>query len=145
MTDHADNNEFVDPIKEASESLLYGDPDTAAEKLRTAIHFEAARLNAHQARDGRLRAAHSKSMAALNKFMEENDAYKDPVVQAAGKAAMCSEQYADLVNSGFLDVAKFKEQTGRAPTEQDVFNWHLQARANDVRGIRSEEVTPKVG
>lgn len=28
----------VDPIRDAAETLLYGDPETAGEKLRAAIH-----------------------------------------------------------------------------------------------------------
>jgi hypothetical protein len=40
MTDYSDDNQPVDPVKEASEALLYGDPDMAAEKLRNAIHAE---------------------------------------------------------------------------------------------------------
>src|SRR5258706_13104241 len=139
MTDSTDNNEFVDPFGEASESLLYGDPDIAKEKLRTAIIYGAAQANAHQARDARIRGEHARSMESLRRFNELNDAFEDPLVQAAGKAAMASEQYADLVNAGHLNVEKFKEQTGRAPTDHDVFQLHLEARANGVRGLRSTE------
>jgi hypothetical protein len=76
-------------------------------------------------------------MASLAKFNELNDAFEDPLVQAAGKAAMASEQYADLVNAGFLNVEKFKETTCRAPTDHDIFQLHLQARPSGVRGLRS--------
>jgi hypothetical protein len=139
MSDHTDNNEFVDPVKEASEILLYGDPDTAAEKLRTAIHFEAARLNQHEARDGRVRSEHARSMESLRKFNDLNDAFRDPLIQAAGSAAMASEQYSDLVNAGFLNVEKFRETTGRNPSDHDIFQLHLEARANGVKGLRSTD------
>lgn len=71
--------------------------------------------------------------------MEDNDPFHDPLVMAAGKAAMVDEQYHDLVNAGFLDVQQFREKTGRNPTENDIFNLHLQARAQGVRGVRSDD------
>jgi hypothetical protein len=40
----------IDPIQDGAEILLCGDPESAAQKLTTAIHHEAAKLNAHQAR-----------------------------------------------------------------------------------------------
>src|SRR5258708_20071044 len=140
MTDHADNTpDQIDPFGDAAESLLYGDPEVAKEKLRGAIIYGAAQTNAHQERQGRLRAEHARSMASLAKFNELNDAFEDPLVQAAGKAAMASEQYADLVNAGHLNVEKFREATGRNPTDQDIFQLHLEARAAGVRGLRSTE------
>jgi hypothetical protein len=140
MTDHTDNTpDQIDPFGDAAESLLYSDPDTAKEKLRTAIIYGAAQTNAHQERQGRLRAEHTRSMESLRKFNELNDAFEDPLVQAAGKAAMASEQYADLVNAGHLNVEKFREATGRDPTDHDIFQLHLEARANGVRGLRSTE------
>ena len=138
-TDYDPNQDPIDPVADAATSMLYGDPEEAAGKLRNAIHFEAARLNQHQAHDARIRAAHAKSMAAVNKFMEENEAFKDPLVQAAGRAAMVEEQYRDLLDAGFLDVKKFTETTGRTPTAQDIFDQHLRARAHNVRGVRSDE------
>jgi hypothetical protein len=45
MTEYTDNNDQpIDPVKEASEALLYGDPEPAAEKLRNAIHAESDRM-----------------------------------------------------------------------------------------------------
>lgn len=51
-----------DRAHDAAESLLSGDPQNAAQKLRTAIHAEAASLNAHQARQGKEHTPHT-SMA----------------------------------------------------------------------------------
>ena len=51
MTDNIPDQ--IDPVKDCAEALLYADPETAGEKLRTAIVFESARLNAHQERQGR--------------------------------------------------------------------------------------------
>jgi hypothetical protein len=137
MTDNTPDQ--IDPFGDAAETLLYGDPDIAKEKLRTAIIYGAAQTNAHQERQGRLRAEHARSMDSLRKFSELNDAFEDPLVQAAGRAAMVNEQYNDLTRAGFLNVEKFRETTGRNPTDADIFNLHLEARANGVRGLRSTE------
>jgi hypothetical protein len=127
-----------DPMLDVAEVLLYGDPETAATKLRTAIRSEAANLNAQQAHEGRLRAEHARSTAALKKFMVNNDAFNDPVIEGAGMTAMAIEQMRDLEQAGFSSE-QFRAATGREPTTQDVFNLHLQYRANGAPGVRSSE------
>jgi hypothetical protein len=58
-----------------------------------------SKLNAHQTRTGRLHVEYAKSMEELRKFNELNDAFADPLIQAAGKAAAAKEQFDDLVNA----------------------------------------------
>jgi hypothetical protein len=140
MTNYNDDTpEQIDPTQGAVESLLYSDAETGAAKLWAAIHHEASRLNAHQAHQGRIQAAHQESMSALARLMENNDSFKDPLVQAAGRAAMVVEQYRDLLDAGVIDPEKFRTETGRNVTEQDVFQLHVQGRANGVRGLRSDD------
>jgi hypothetical protein len=63
--------------------------------------------------------------------MADNDAFQDPVIQGAAKAAMAIEQMRDLERAGF-DMKHFKDHTGREPTEDDIFNMHLRARAKNT-------------
>jgi hypothetical protein len=133
-----DDNQPIDPVAHAAEQLLYGDPAAAAEHLRTAIRHEAAKQNAHQMRQGRLNATHARSLTSLQKFLDDNDAYRDPVVQSAGRTVMAQEQLHDLEAAGF-DRQKFREANNRDLTEQDVFNAHLEFRANGVPGVRSDD------
>jgi hypothetical protein len=138
MTTHDENGQPIDPVTQAAETLLYGDPETAAVALRKAIHSEASRMVAHQAANGRIHAAHRKSMTALQRFVDDNDAFKDPAIQAAGRSIMAQEQLRDLEAIGF-DRQKFEEAEGRKLNEQDVFNAHLEFRANGIPGIRSDD------
>jgi hypothetical protein len=75
-----------------TETLLYGDREMAATKLRAAIRAAAANLNAHQAHEGRVRTEHARSMAPLKTFRTDNDAFKDPVFEGAARTAMAIKQ-----------------------------------------------------
>lgn len=136
-----DNNQDQpqDPYELATSQMLYGSPEEAAQHFRAAVERGVNEALAQQAHVGRINAAHQKSMSALSKFVEQNPAYADPIVQAGGRAAMLAEQYRDLLDSGAIDPAKFQQETGRLPTEADVFNMHLRGRAAGVKGLRTEE------
>jgi hypothetical protein len=129
----------LDPLTEATEFLLYGDPETAATKLRTAIHAESEKAHQVRQRRERLVAEHTRSMASLAKFNNNNDSFSDdPVIQGAGEAAMAIEQLRDLEGAGF-DRKKAEESMGRQLKREDVFNLHLQMRADGARGMRSTD------
>jgi hypothetical protein len=50
---------------------------------------------------------------------------------------MAREQLKDLEGAAF-DRAKFRAATGHDVSEQDVFNAHLEFRANNIPGVRSD-------
>jgi hypothetical protein len=140
MTDHTDNNEQPrDHMVDTTESLLYGDPDTAAENLRKSMTTEFDRLHTHRANQARLNAAQARSRAELQQFQEENPEFvANEAAVAAGERLCYLEQVKDLQKAGLYDRAKFREQNGRDPTHGEIGNHHLFARANglDVRSVK---------
>lgn len=106
------NIDQVDPFADAAETLLYGDPELAKEKLRNGILHGAAQMNAHQARRGLIQREHASSKAVAEQFAAENPEWaKDPMIVDAVKARMRVEQLNDLLKAG-LDLGKIAETTG---------------------------------
>jgi hypothetical protein len=137
----ADQNDLplpdIDPVKEASEALLYGDPDMAAEKLRNAIHAESDRMANVKAASNRVQRELAASRKVAEDFATENPEWaKNPLIQGAVKSAMAVEQLNDLIAAGF-NIGDFAEKMGRVPTHEEIFNMHLQARANGNPNTRS--------
>ena len=89
MTDQSDNLNppEVDPIRDAAETLLYGDPELAGEKLRTAIRSEASKIHAHQ---GRLRSEQARSQADLRQFKDENPEFMANLQFPAARSLRCA-------------------------------------------------------
>jgi hypothetical protein len=117
----------VDPYKETTETLLYGDPDAAAKKLRELHEHENAKLPAiveQVLNRERVRTEHSRSMASLKRLERENeDLAKDPMASAALSASIFAHQRNDLVNMG-LDA-------GKLPTDNAaIANLHLKFRSD---------------
>jgi hypothetical protein len=93
MTDNNQTLEIVDPLEDAATTLLYGDPEVAKEKLRTAVMHGAAQMHAHQSRAGAINRELESSKAVAEAFANENpDWAKDPMVVDAVKAGMRVEQ-----------------------------------------------------
>jgi hypothetical protein len=71
MTDNETPAE-VDLFEVAAESLLYGDPATAKDRLRDAIMHGAAQMHAHQTHQGIIEREVASSQQVAKKFAEEN-------------------------------------------------------------------------
>jgi hypothetical protein len=139
MTDYSDDNQPVDPVKEASEALLYGDPDMAAEKLRNAIHAESDRMVSVRAHNDRIGRETSSSMKVAKQFAEENPEWaKDPMIHDALIAGMRVEQLNDLLRAG-IDIGKWSESIGHVPTQNEIFNAHRDLRSVGNPVMRSPE------
>ena len=139
MTDQTDNSTppEVDPFEVAAESLLYGDPATAKDRLRDAIYQGAAQMHAHQARQSVIQREHASSKAVAEQFAAENPEWaKDPMIVDAVKAGMRIAQLDDLLKAG-LEFGKIAEATGRVPTQDEIFNMHRDLRAAGDPNARS--------
>src|SRR5882672_10004253 len=118
MTDPNDDNQPVDPVTLAAESLLYGDPTEAAEKLRNAIHAESDRMANHKAASGRVQRELAASRKVAEDFAAENPEWaKNPLIIGAVKSGMAVEQLNDLLKAGF-NIGEFAEKMGRAPSHE---------------------------
>src|SRR5262249_50224606 len=110
MTDNADTHPpEVDPFAESREQLLYGDPTSAAAKLREAVFHGAAAMSAHHARQSVIQREHASSKAVAEQFAAENPEWaKDPMVVSAVKTGMRVMQLDDLLRAG-IDIGKWSE------------------------------------
>jgi hypothetical protein len=138
MNDHTDNTaDQIDPVQRAAETLLYGSPDDAAVALRQAIHAESDRMANHKAASGRVQRELAASQKVAEEFAAENPQWaQNPLIVGAVKAGMAVEQLNDLLKAGF-DIGQFAEKMGRPPSHDEIFNMHLQARANGNPNVRS--------
>jgi hypothetical protein len=140
MNDHNDAHPpEVDPFEVAAESLLYGDPAVAKEKLKDAILHGAAAMHAHQTRQGIIDREAASSQEVAQRFSQENPEWaNDPMIRDAVKAGMRVEQLNDLLKAG-LDLGKIADATGRVPTENEIFNMHRDLRAVGNPNMRTPE------
>ena len=140
MTDNTDTHPpEVDPFEVAAEQLLYGDPTSAAAKLREAVFHGAAAMSAHQARQSVIQREHASSKAVAERFATENPEWAaDVMVRDAVKAGMRVEQLNDLMKAG-IDIGKWSESLQRVPSETDIFNAHRDLRAVGNPNVRTPE------
>jgi hypothetical protein len=139
MNDHTDNSDqFVDPVQQAAEALLYSSPDDAAVALRRAIHTEADRMATARAHNDRIAREVASSQEVAQRFSEENPEWaKDPMIRDAVKAGMRVEQLSDLIEAG-IDIGKWSESLGgRIPNETEIFNAHRDLRSIGNPQMRS--------
>jgi hypothetical protein len=123
----------VDPYEALVEQLQYGDPKEAAANARKLIEDRARAVSRAELIQGNRVAEHQRSMAALNKFRQENpDLAADEDANAVMRVRLFREQHNDLVQSG-LDpkrLPEFKPENFEA-----IANLHLDARTFGV-GVR---------
>jgi hypothetical protein len=77
----------------------------------------------------RLRNEHALSHAHLRKFDADNPGFLDhPIVREVGHHLVTNAQREDLERSGLYDA--FRKQAGRDPTDSELQDLHLHARAH---------------
>ena len=130
--DDNNNNQPVDPYRDAAETLQFGDPQDAAIKLRGAIG--QAMQEGENSR--RLQSTLARSMEELQEFKARNPSLNDDMVEAAIERRLIKEQLEDLKAAG-ADIETWSRQLGRTPNAQDIAQGHLHYRAagQKVRGV----------
>jgi hypothetical protein len=129
----ADQTDQVDPYEQLVEQLQYGDPKQAAASARQLIEDRARAVSRTEMLQNNRATEHQRSMAALNKFRQENqDLANDEDASAVMRVRLFREQHNDLVKSG-LDPKRLPEF--RPENFDAIANMHLDARAFGV-GVR---------
>jgi len=114
----------VDPFKDVTEALLYGDPEQAAGKLRQLMTTVVPSL-ARQTSDAEHRQTeHNRSRMHAQNFEKANeDLATDDFAAGAIKSRVFANQRKDLVDMG-LDPAKLPK------SDTDIANMHLTFRSD---------------
>jgi hypothetical protein len=128
-----DNNQ--NPLQAAVEALQYGSTEDAMEKLYGAIQS----VSAHNAGQSRIQQAGARGNAAVAKFVQLNERYADPDVQAAGRNIAIREQRDDLIDAGILDPEAFRKQYNRDPSPDEISRWFLEYTASGAPGLRTPD------
>jgi hypothetical protein len=134
-----DSNTQIDPFQDAAESLLYGDPQTAGDKLKALITAAVPHYSEQHNSKKRLDAELRRTQEALAKFKQEEERFVSNVdAIALGEHHVYREYLDDLQQSGAFDIERFRRDNGgNDPPPRDLANIHLQLRAAGTPGIRS--------
>jgi hypothetical protein len=121
----------TDPVADAIEAISFMD-ESAPAKLRGAIAAGVAEERYQQA----LRDESIRTQKKVADFLQENEQYTDPDLQALEFQTLVRLQREDL--GKFLDIPAWEKAQGRQATPDEIAHWHAQ---NRVAG-RSEARDP---
>jgi hypothetical protein len=109
---------------------VYGDEEKSGSQLRSFVHNEAVAAVQGHAFQQRRQQELAAGQALVASFKEREPDWADGgVVEGAMTQQLKNEQIADLEAAKLLDQEQFREKNGRYPTDREIFNWHLDARA----------------
>ena len=109
-------NDHQDPFDDVANSLLYGDPSEASQKLKQLV--TAAVPQIAEQRDGqkRIAAEQRRSQAALDQFKREEERFAgDADATALAEKKIYDEYLQDLTSTGAFDIAKYRQDHGSNP------------------------------
>jgi hypothetical protein len=125
----------VDPIDAAIQEIVYGDPATAAQKLKAAVNQVATERDFRLACEQETRRA----MAMGNKHAEQNpDIANDPRAIESITRSLIKKQAQELANAG-VSFDEWERTLGRKLTDADVVARHTACRAANYPGISKAE------